>query len=210
MSLSGYRSKRASAYPFEPGCAAEAFRRKNNENWLWEALKVSKPKLLKQVDNVLISKTFNQATLLEWENSLGNRTSQFKFGIYRTEDTIIAHIFLARSHICFVFRKGTEIVSRLLLIGLEAHAEKISGITNQNCSEKMWISLSKMRKNKSYSLVPSQEVIEIISCVERMDYGEVNRFVARFGHCNFLGILADIPQRKWAIDPNSQNRRFEH
>jgi hypothetical protein len=84
----------------------------NNKNWLGEALKVFKPKLLKQVKDVLIStalthyiplevfylreENFNRATLLELENALGDRISQFKFGVYRTGESNIAHIFLAQ------------------------------------------------------------------------------------------------------------------
>jgi DNA polymerase-3 subunit gamma/tau len=45
---------------------------------------------------------------------------------------------------------------------------------------------------KAYGLVSSQELNEILACVEHMDYREITRFAERFRHCNFLGILADI------------------
>jgi hypothetical protein len=84
----------------------------NKENWLQEALKIFRPKLLKKVTDVLVSTTlthyipfeifylreenFSKATLLELENSLGEKISQFKFGVYRTGENNIAHVFLAQ------------------------------------------------------------------------------------------------------------------
>ncbi|MDR2812601.1 MAG: hypothetical protein LBB05_02315 [Puniceicoccales bacterium] len=83
----------------------------NKENWLEQALKIFRPKLLKNVTDVLVSaalthyiplevlylreENFTKTTLLELEHSLGNKISQFKFGIYRTEKNNIAHVFLA-------------------------------------------------------------------------------------------------------------------
>jgi DNA polymerase-3 subunit gamma/tau len=43
-----------------------------------------------------------------------------------------------------------------------------------------------------YGSASSQELIEIISCVERMDYREITRLSERLRHCNFLGVLADV------------------
>jgi hypothetical protein len=73
----------------------------NHDDWLWAASKVFMPTLLKQGEYIIISttlthyiplKSFNlpeeqchQPTLLELENSLGDRLSSFN----------IAHIFLA-------------------------------------------------------------------------------------------------------------------
>ncbi|MDR1590877.1 MAG: hypothetical protein LBR92_02680 [Puniceicoccales bacterium] len=84
----------------------------NKENWLREALKIFRPKLLKKVSDVLVSttlthyipleifylreKNFTKTTLLELEHSLGDKISQFKFGIYRTGENNIAHVFLAQ------------------------------------------------------------------------------------------------------------------
>jgi hypothetical protein len=83
----------------------------NEKSWLEKALKIFRPKLLKQVTDVLVSttlthyisfevfylreKNFIKTTLFELEHSLGDKISQFKFGIYRTGKNNIAHIFLA-------------------------------------------------------------------------------------------------------------------
>ncbi|MDR1366441.1 MAG: hypothetical protein LBJ13_00845 [Puniceicoccales bacterium] len=84
----------------------------SKKDWLRAALKNFKPKLLGQVTDILISTTlihyipfevfylreenFNRAMLLELKNLLGDKISQFKFGIYRTEGNNIAHIFGAQ------------------------------------------------------------------------------------------------------------------
>ncbi|MDR2372283.1 MAG: hypothetical protein LBD60_04000 [Puniceicoccales bacterium] len=83
----------------------------NEENWLEKALKIFRPKLLKKVTDVLVSTTlthyiplevfylhkenFVKTTLFELEHSLGDKISQFKFGVYRTGKNNIAHVFLA-------------------------------------------------------------------------------------------------------------------
>jgi hypothetical protein len=83
----------------------------NEENWLEKALKIFRPKLLKKVTDVLVSTTlthyipleifylreenFVKTTLFELEHSLGDKISQFKFGVYRTGKKNIAHVFLA-------------------------------------------------------------------------------------------------------------------
>ncbi|MDR2372145.1 MAG: DNA polymerase III subunit gamma/tau [Puniceicoccales bacterium] len=45
---------------------------------------------------------------------------------------------------------------------------------------------------QAYGLVSSQDLNEILSCVERMDYRGIIHFAERFRHCNFSGILSDL------------------
>ncbi|MDR0740209.1 MAG: DNA polymerase III subunit gamma/tau [Puniceicoccales bacterium] len=45
---------------------------------------------------------------------------------------------------------------------------------------------------QAYGLVSSQDLNEILSCVERMDYRGITHFAERFRHCNFSGILSDL------------------
>jgi DNA polymerase-3 subunit gamma/tau len=45
---------------------------------------------------------------------------------------------------------------------------------------------------QAYGLASSQEIEEVLTCVERMDYREITRLAERFRHCNFSGILSDM------------------
>ncbi|MDR2812952.1 MAG: DNA polymerase III subunit gamma/tau [Puniceicoccales bacterium] len=45
---------------------------------------------------------------------------------------------------------------------------------------------------KAYGLVSSQDLNEILMCVEHMDYRGIVRLTEQFKHCNFSGILSDV------------------
>ncbi|MDR1590552.1 MAG: DNA polymerase III subunit gamma/tau [Puniceicoccales bacterium] len=53
-------------------------------------------------------------------------------------------------------------------------------------------SISEADVIKAYGLVSSQDLDEILACVERMDYREITHFAERFKYCNFSGILSDL------------------
>jgi DNA polymerase-3 subunit gamma/tau len=45
---------------------------------------------------------------------------------------------------------------------------------------------------KAYGLVSSQDLSEILACVEHMDHRGIIHFAERFKHCNFSGILSEM------------------
>jgi hypothetical protein len=233
----------------------------NKENWLREALETFKPKLLKQVADVLVSTTlthyipleifylreenFAKTTLFELEHSLGDKISQFKFGVYRTGENNMAHIFLAqktviekldtllasvgirkakillspvmfieegkrqiatvdtiflnvgRSLIAFVFRKGTEIVPHLFPMEWGTLAQKISKITNQNCSEEDIYQLIKDSQKRPLNQPIQSAFDEFFEGIHR---GIIQRVEQYFGpKSNVLWVVGGRHDRLYGI-----------